>query len=309
MGTSVHIETPFAAAAAPAPSRPAREKPARALAPRIVALLAVALLLLTVAFLPYYTSPLAVRGRSALHPWLRPSGYLGQTAGIIAFLIFTFLWLYPLRKKVRWLAFTGAVGRWLDVHVATALLLPLIVGLHAGWRFEGLIGLGYASMLVVCASGIVGRYLYSRIPRSKSGVELDRAEVGQQRRAILTEIAAATRLAPDEVERRLATPSTAREGDSILRTIAALVRDDVARFRAVHRFRREISGLDSAALRRVSRLASREAALTQQARMLSATQRVFRFWHVAHRPFAVTALIAVVVHVAIVVAFGATWFW
>jgi hypothetical protein len=77
----------------------------------------------------------------------------------------------------------------------------------------------------------------------------------------------------------------------------------------VGRFRREISGLDPAAVRQVGRLASREAALSQQARMLSATQRVFRFWHVAHRPFAVTALIAVVVHVAVVVAFGATWFW
>jgi hypothetical protein len=275
----------------------------------VVALLALALLALTLVFLPYYVAPLSARVRSAWHPWLRPSGYLGQTAGIIAFLIFTFLWLYPLRKKVRWLAFTGAVGRWLDVHVATALLLPLIVGLHAGWRFEGLIGLGYASMLVVCASGVVGRYLYARIPRSKSGVELDRAEVSQQRRALLTEIAVATKLAPDEVERRLATPSSARDTDGILRTIAALVRDDVARLQAVRRFRREITGLDATAIRRVSRLASREAALSQQARMLSATHRVFRFWHVAHRPFAVTALIAVVVHVVIVVAFGATWFW
>jgi hypothetical protein len=43
--------------------------------------------------------------------------------------------------------------------------------------------------------------------------------------------------------------------------------------------------------------------------MLAATHRVFRFWHVAHRPVAVTALVAVVVHVVVVVAFGATWLW
>jgi hypothetical protein len=49
--------------------------------------------------------------------------------------------------------------------------------------------------------------------------------------------------------------------------------------------------------------------LTQQARMLAATQRLFRFWHVAHRPFAITALVAVLVHVGVVVAMGATWFW
>jgi hypothetical protein len=43
--------------------------------------------------------------------------------------------------------------------------------------------------------------------------------------------------------------------------------------------------------------------------MLEATQRVFRLWHVAHRPVALTALLAVLVHVAVVVALGATWLW
>lgn len=57
------------------------------------------------------------------------------------------------------------------------------------------------------------------------------------------------------------------------------------------------------------RLARSEMALTQQARMLAATQRVFRFWHVAHRPFAITALVAVGIHVGVAVAMGMTWFW
>jgi hypothetical protein len=43
--------------------------------------------------------------------------------------------------------------------------------------------------------------------------------------------------------------------------------------------------------------------------MLRATHGLFRYWHVAHRPFAVLALTAVVVHVAVVVAVGATWLW
>ena len=57
------------------------------------------------------------------------------------------------------------------------------------------------------------------------------------------------------------------------------------------------------------RLARREMALTQQARLLEGTQRVFRLWHVAHRPVAIGALIAVLVHVGVVVAVGATWLW
>jgi hypothetical protein len=269
----------------------------------------VVLLVATVLGMPYYLAPSGIRARSPLHAWLRPSGYLGQTAGIVAFLIFFFLWLYPLRKKYRWLAFTGAVGKWLDVHVATALLMPLIVGLHAGWRFEGLIGLGYAAILIVVASGVVGRYIYSRIPRGRSGVELSRGEVAAERRALLTEIAAATRLTPEQVEVRLVTVPSVEPGAGLGRTILGLIRDDLARWRALRRFSAGMGQLDRRVLRQVTRLAGREAALTQQARMLEATQRVFRFWHVAHRPVAITALIAVVVHVAVVVALHATWFW
>ncbi|TFH64348.1 MAG: hypothetical protein E4G90_08260 [Gemmatimonadales bacterium] len=311
MGASVHAPVPGTTVTQPiAPTRRIeRQRPAGRLGKSFVVGVSLVLLAATLAGLPYYSAPIGVRVRSVWHPWLRPSGYLGQSAGIVAFLIFAFLWLYPLRKRYRWLAFTGAVGKWLDVHVATALLMPLLVGLHAGWRFEGLIGLGYAAILIVCASGIIGRYIYSRIPRNRTGVELGLGEVTSERRALLTEIAAATKLTPESVEARLETrPRTTRDA-GLFGTFAGLIRDDIARWRAVRRFRAEIRLLDRRTLRKVARLARREAALGQQARMLEATQRVFRFWHVAHRPVAVTALLAVILHVAIVVTLGATWFW
>jgi hypothetical protein len=280
----------------------------------IVGALAVLLLAVTARGLPYYAAGAGTRVRSPLHSWLRPSGYIGQAAGIIAFLIFVFLWLYPLRKKFRWLAFTGAVGRWLDVHVAAALLMPLLVGVHAGWRFEGLIGLGFAAILVVCASGVIGRYLYTRIPRTKSGTEMDLAQVTAERRSALTEICAATRLTPSAVEQRLAIGAGPRREQGLAGAFAALIRSDITRWRAVRRFRAELTRrgngtLDPAAIRRVTALASREASLAGQVRMLDVTHRIFRLWHVAHRPVAITALIAVTVHVAVVVALGTSWFW
>src|SRR6266850_736491 len=143
---------------------------------------------------PYYALPIAERVRSPLHAWLKPSGYIGQSAGLLALTIFIFLWLYPVRKKFRWLAFTGTIARWLDVHVLAALGLPLLVAIHAAWRFTGLIGLGFWSMMVVWASGIVGRYLYTKIPRSKAGVELTMEEIGAHRKDLLAQIARASGL-------------------------------------------------------------------------------------------------------------------
>jgi len=62
-------------------------------------------------------------------------------------------------------------------------------------------------------------------------------------------------------------------------------------------------------VRSVLRLARQEVKLAQQVRMLDATHAVFRYWHVLHRPVAIAALVAVLVHVTVVVALGATWFW
>lgn len=192
--------------------------------------------------------------------------------------------------------------------------MPLLVGLHAGWRFDGLIGLGFVAILVVCASGVIGRYLYTRIPRTRSGAEMDLAQVTAERRSVLTEICAATGLTPSTVEQRLAIGPDPRREQGLAGAFADLIRSDVTRWRAVRRFRADLTrrgagSLDPAAVRRVTALASREASLAGQVRMLDVTHRIFRLWHVAHRPVAVTALIAVTVHVAVVVALGASWFW
>ncbi|MCC6929495.1 MAG: hypothetical protein IT359_10940 [Gemmatimonadaceae bacterium] len=264
---------------------------------------------------PYYLASTAERVRDPMHKLLRPSGLVGQSAGIAAFLIFAFLWLYPLRKKYRALAFTGAIGKWLDVHVTSALGLPLILTIHAAWRSQGVIGIGFASMLVVCASGIVGRYLYVRIPRAKSGAELSREQASAERNRLVDEIADMTGLHPLRVEETLALASPTDETAGVLTVLRDLVTNDVNRWRRTRELRRRFTALDvgrvipPAALSRAVRLADREIALTQQLRMLDATQRVFRYWHIAHRPFALTALVAVVVHVAVVIAVGATWFY
>jgi len=266
--------------------------------------------------LPYYMEPRANQVRDPLHVWLKPSGWLGQGAGVLALAIFLFLWLYPLRKKFRWLAFTGSIAKWLDVHSLAALGLPLLVAMHAAWRFGGVIGLGFWSMMAVWASGIVGRYLYSRIPRSQVGVELTIEEIGAQRQALLEEIAQRSGLDVAAIEAALDADPSPTKGLGLWQTFRRMVSDDLRRRRAAKKLRREIERRQprrrreqATALRELVRLANREMALTQQSRMLGATHNILRFWHVAHRPLAITALAAVIVHVAVVVSLGATWFW
>jgi len=307
--------------ATPKPTRlgaPARRAPRRTSSPAAVAAAVFAFIVvgLNLFGLPYYLEPKADQVRDPLHAWLKPSGYLGQSAGVVALAIFLFLWLYPLRKRFRWLGFTGSIAKWLDVHSLAALGLPLIVAMHAAWRFGGVIGLGFWSMMVVWASGIVGRYLYSWIPRSQAGVELTIDEIAAQRQALLEEIAQRSGLEPAAIDAVLDADPTPTDGLGLWLTLRRMVSDDFRRRRAARTLRQEIQQRrplnrrgDTAALKEVLRLANREMALVQQSRMLGATQNILRFWHVAHRPLAITALVAVCIHVAVVVSLGATWFW
>jgi len=299
----------------PRPSTRSQQR-GRPLATAVAALFIILLVVLNIYGLPYYLEQRADQVRDPMHAWLKPSGWLGQGAGVLALAIFLFLWLYPLRKKFRWLAFTGSIAKWLDVHSLAALGLPLLVAMHAAWRFGGVIGLGFWSMMVVWASGIIGRYLYSRIPRSQAGVELTIEQIGTQRQAMLEEIAQRSGLEVAAIEAALDADPMPATGLGLWPTFRRMISDDLRRRRAARRLRQEIQRRrplqrrgDMAALREVVRLANREMALVQQSRMLGATHNILRFWHVAHRPLAITALAAVIVHVVVVVSLGATWFW
>lgn len=265
--------------------------------------------------IPYYAATTAIRMRHPLHALLKSSGPVGLAFGVLALLLFLFMWLYPLRKQAKWLAWTGSVGTWMDVHIVMGLALPPLAAVHAGWHFDGLIGLGMLAMVIVSLSGVVGRYLYTHIPRSRSGLELSLEEAGGERRALLTQLAIATGMTPQDVERALALDPRPYENLDLVRTFSRLMADDWRRWRTVRRLAREWSRagqsrppLDRAALASALRLARHEMALAQQIGALEATRRVFAWWHVAHRPFALTALFAVLIHVVVAVWVGGVRF-
>lgn len=263
----------------------------------------------------YYFADLADRARHPWHPWLRSSGYIGQSAGIATLLGFLFLWLYPLRKKLGPGVRIGSIPKWLDVHIAAGLTLPLLGAVHAGWRFGGIIGLGYWAMMIVVASGVAGRYLYRRVPRSRAGVELSVEQIAGEERRMIQELSVLLSLAPEQVRALLATSASARVPRGVLATFGHLIREDFRRRSVLRSLRKRVAAqggnlavLDGAKMKRLRVLARQQISMSQQLRALEQTQRVLGYWHVAHRPIAVTAFFAVAAHVVVVVLFGATWF-
>jgi cytochrome b561 len=99
------------------------------------------------------------------------SSLVGHGIGVAGFVLMLLTAaLYPLRKLrtgARW----GRTAGWLKFHMVTGLVGPYMVLLHTAMSFSGLAGLTMLLTLVVVASGVVGRYLYTRVPRSAQGLE------------------------------------------------------------------------------------------------------------------------------------------
>ena len=86
--------------------------------------------------------------------------------------------LYSLRKRsfvARW----GRLSSWLEFHIFTGIVGPYLVLLHTSWNFNGLAGVLMLITVIVVASGFIGRYIYTAIPRTADGAEIESSEIKQ----------------------------------------------------------------------------------------------------------------------------------
>jgi hypothetical protein len=103
-----------------------------------------------------------------------PAGELfGHGLGILGFLLMMLTeTLYSIRKRMRG-AQWGKMSDWLQFHIFTGLLGPYMVLLHTSWKFNGLAGVSTLFTVVIVFSGFIGRYVYTRIPRTMDGLEIE----------------------------------------------------------------------------------------------------------------------------------------
>jgi hypothetical protein len=80
--------------------------------------------------------------------------------------------LYSLRKRSRTVKW-GRMSNWLQFHIFTGLVGPYMVLLHTSWKFNGLAGVTTLFTVIIVISGFIGRYIFTRIPRTMDGLEIE----------------------------------------------------------------------------------------------------------------------------------------
>ena len=103
-----------------------------------------------------------------------PAGELfGHGMGILGFIFMLMTeTLYSLRKRsrsVKW----GKLSSWLQFHIFTGIVGPYMVLLHSSWKFNGIAGITTLFTIIIVISGFTGRYIFTRIPRTLDGLEIE----------------------------------------------------------------------------------------------------------------------------------------
>jgi len=89
---------------------------------------------------------------------------IGYVLGILGGSAMLVLLLYPARKRWRWLSFMGGVKAWFQVHMVLGLVGPIMILYHANFSLGATnSNIALFCMLTVSGSGLIGRYLYTRI--------------------------------------------------------------------------------------------------------------------------------------------------
>ena len=95
---------------------------------------------------------------------LTPGTGVGYWLGIAGASAMLLLLLYPLRKRVKGLRGLGSVGGWFRLHMVLGIVGPALILFHSNFKLGALnSNVALFAMLIVAASGLIGRYLYGRI--------------------------------------------------------------------------------------------------------------------------------------------------
>jgi len=248
-----------------------------------------------------------------LERYITPQRGIGYWLGITGGSMMLVLLLYSARKRVSWLRWRGGIPAWFEFHMVLGVVGPLLILFHSNFSLGATnSNVALICMLLVASSGVVGRYIYTRLHAHMDGNEdtLEQLKaIGGRLRTQTTSIAFLPGLldAIDEVERQYVEPPKG----SIARFFH-LFSGPYRMARARWALRREIRHAVSKALMRDSPLIAKHAHRIAEVARRYADRRIeagrrtseykmyarlFSFWHVLHIPLFFMLLIAGVVHV------------
>jgi hypothetical protein len=228
---------------------------------------------------------IGVRDENYLSPDFGPGYALGYVGTACMLLLLG----YSVRKRLRAIGSLGPLRHWFGVHMLLGILGPMAILFHANFRLGSQnSSVALVCMLLVAASGVVGRLIYPKIHHGLYGHRTSLRELQQSAASRRTALAVASELSGE---------LTAFESLAIGASpglVSALWGFARVRRRARLLERRVSPRTRSESARRA--VAAYLGAVTRVAEF-SVYERLFGLWHAFHLPLCFLLFGATVMHV------------
>lgn len=256
--------------------------------------------------LDYYLLPLQERPWHDAYTLLKPGGLWGHGFGVAGSFFLILLLGYSLKKRTRLFSKAGTMRQWMSAHIVLGVAGPLLICLHTTGKLNGIISVAFWAMLFVMLSGFFGRYIYGQIPRTLEGRTLSKEEAAAKAAGIRRELMQIHQLDEDEIRAIEHIILNAPHTDEAVkrRRIYRLIPFRAGKKKALiqSRFRLPAGQLDT-----IYNNIAAEARLEQQVNVWDRMQRIFYYWHVVHKPFAVIMYLILAVHAGMSIWLGYHW--
>ncbi len=266
----------------------------------------------------YYRLNAPMRPLSSMHSRLKPSGSVGLKLGFIGFGLFALVYLYPLRKRWTWLSRQGKAKNWLDFHMVLGLVAPVFITFHCAGKTQGFAGMAYWTMIALAASGLVGRYFYTQIPRTLDAATMTLKQMQELSKDLIEQMGSQNVVSSSDIAGLFGLPDVEEvQRMSLLGALYKMIVWDLLRPMRIWSLRRRkgdaharlwtVGGILRSRQRDLElaiSLVSKQAALAKKIVFLSKAERVFFLWHVIHRPFSLSFALFVVIHIGVVMSLG-----
>ena len=223
------------------------------------------------------------------------SDFFGHSLGVFGFLLMLMTeTLYALRKRsrnARW----GKISSWLQFHIITGLVGPYMVLLHTSWKFNGLAGIVMLMTGVVVISGFIGRYIYTAIPRTADGLEIEAGELQRHIARMESEIngwLVKQQSSQQDWSKQMLSYSAMTTTGSMANPIGNLS------YRLnMWNIRRSMDAETRAKAVYLGELLNKRRSLSRQRASLAQARRLMALWHTLHVPIGLALFTAAFIHI------------
>lgn len=248
-----------------------------------------------------------------------PENGLGYWFGIVGAACMLLLLVYPLRKRYAVFSNSMTVAQWFKLHMALGIIGPVFILLHCNFNLGSFnSNIALLAMLLMVASGLVGRFIYSKIHRGLYGNKHSLVKLKEDKQQLLERISTQlpdANIANDIVQILCKFEAQVLKPRSVSGNIFNVVTLSFQTRSQHHALKKKITILknhllisdstalntltveESEALTTLKKMIRHYLGLVRKTAELGFYERVFSLWHVLHLPIFGLLILAASLHV------------